>query len=94
MSAFAKQQKSDRDGLFTLPSLMACPGQQLSVFMLSHFLTTFLDDAAQRITSLNQLVLKIKSDVYHFLKFSVQFFLSSLCLKLKIYYLSFVINKL
>jgi hypothetical protein len=33
---------------------MARPGQQFSVFMLSHFLTAFFDDAAQRITSLNQ----------------------------------------
>jgi hypothetical protein len=33
---------------------MARPGQQFSVFMLPHFLTAFFYDAAQRITSLNQ----------------------------------------
>jgi hypothetical protein len=50
--ALSRQPKLARDGLSSLSSLVARPGQQLSVFMLSHFLTAFLDDAAQKITSL------------------------------------------
>ena len=37
--------------LFTLPSLMARFGQQFSVFMFSHFFSSFFYDAAQQITS-------------------------------------------
>jgi len=39
---------------------MARPSQQLSVFMFSHFLTAFFDDATQKITSLNQISIFIK----------------------------------
>jgi hypothetical protein len=34
---------------------MTRPSQQLPVFVLSHFFTAFLDDAAQKITSLYHL---------------------------------------
>jgi hypothetical protein len=36
--------------LFTLSSLMACLGQQLAMFVLSHFFYSFFDDAAQQTT--------------------------------------------
>jgi len=38
--------------LFTFSSLMTRTRQQLAVFVLSHFFSAFLDDAAQPITSL------------------------------------------
>jgi len=37
--------------LLALSSLMPCTGQKLSVFMLSHFFSSFFNDAAQSITS-------------------------------------------
>lgn len=53
--------------LFALSSLMSSPGKKLSVLVLSHFLSSLFDDAAQSLTSsLNQF---IKSYTYLLLKF-------------------------
>jgi hypothetical protein len=40
--------------LFTFPSLVACTGQKLFMFMLSHFFSSFFNDASQPITSLRE----------------------------------------
>jgi hypothetical protein len=45
------QQPPDTETLFAFPSLMARFGQQLAVFVFSHFFSAFLDDTTQRITS-------------------------------------------
>lgn len=44
--------------LFALSSLMASFGQQLAVFVLSHFFSSFFDDAAQQITSFQRFIKK------------------------------------
>jgi hypothetical protein len=54
---------------------MTRPGQQLPVFVLSHFFTAFLDHAAQKITPLI-ICHFIKDFLYHQPKFVVQLFLS------------------
>ncbi len=51
-SAFSLYRKNSRHLLFTFPSLMACTGQQFFMLVLSHLLSSFLDNAAQPITSL------------------------------------------
>jgi len=48
-------QKRIQAALFTLSSLMACPGKQLAVLVFAHFLPTFFNYAAQLITSSHRL---------------------------------------
>jgi len=38
--------------LSTLPALMACTGEELAVFVATHFFSSFLDHTTQSITSL------------------------------------------
>jgi hypothetical protein len=47
---FEDHHRSAKLSLFTLSSLMPRAGQQLSVLMLAHFFSSFLDYAAQQIT--------------------------------------------
>jgi hypothetical protein len=49
--AFSTSEKPGKLPLFALSSLMPCAGQQLTVFVLSHFFSTLFDNTSQKITS-------------------------------------------
>ena len=46
--------------LFAFPSLMACLGQKLSMFMLSHFFPALFYNTTQGFTSFNKIKLNDK----------------------------------
>jgi hypothetical protein len=57
--------------LFAFSSLMTCTGQQLFVFMFSHFFSSFFDNTAQKITPYQKNSVPTNSWAFHPMNFEV-----------------------